>query len=65
MLGSKLVILVIMDRFLKFGHFIPLTHPYIAPMLVQPSKHTSPTLKDVPRDHNQFLDKENELQDKH
>lgn len=33
--GGKKVIWVIVDRLTKYGHFIPLSHPYIAEILAE------------------------------
>ena len=34
-LKGKSVILVVVDRMTKYGHFLPLAHPYMAEMVAQ------------------------------
>jgi hypothetical protein len=35
MVGKIWLILVVIDKFTKYGHFIPSSHPYIAPTMAQ------------------------------
>jgi hypothetical protein len=46
--GGKSVILMVVDRFLKFAHFIPLSHPYSASTVVKAFFDNIVQLHDMP-----------------
>ena len=46
--GGKFVILMVVDRFSKYCHFIPLTHPYSAELVAQAFLTDIVWLHDVP-----------------